>query len=65
MKTVKNAIQCLNCGSVIRKDTDYEYIPCACGLIAVDGGPHYVRVIGNTWDWKEVIVPDPPEEKLN
>lgn len=41
-----NYVKCKVCGSCISVDTGYEYIPCACGTIAVDGGPDYCRIIG-------------------
>ena len=58
---MKNYIRCKKCGSCISVDTGYDYIPCACGAIAVDGGPDYCRVIGEHDDW-EYIEEDGEEE---
>lgn len=49
--------KCKKCGSMICGDTGYDYIPCACGAIAIDGGPHYIRVIGNAEDIEILELP--------
>lgn len=54
---MEDAIKCKICGSYIRMDTGYDYIPCACGAIAVDGGPDYVRVIGHSNDYEIIKIP--------
>lgn len=51
---MKEYIECQKCGSCIALNTNGVYTPCACGAIAVDGTEHYVRVIGNSEDWKQV-----------
>ena len=51
---MQDSIKCLVSGRYISVDTNYEYIPCACGAIAVDGGPEYVRVIGQKDNWELV-----------
>lgn len=48
-------VRCNKCGSYISMDTRYEYIKCACGAVAVDGGEYYTRIIGNSENWN--IVP--------
>jgi hypothetical protein len=53
-------VKCNKCGSYISMDTDYQYIECACGTIAVDGGELYTRIIGNEENWS--IVPDNKKE---
>lgn len=57
MVIMKNAVKCKVCGSHIRINTEYDYIPCACGAIAVDGGPEYVRIIGDPNNWEIVTIP--------
>lgn len=47
-------VKCKKCGTLINVDTGYNYIPCNCGAIAVDGGPQYCRVIGDRENWESV-----------
>lgn len=49
---METCIHCKKCGSLINVDTDSQYIPCACGAIAVDGNKYYTRVIGNMGTWE-------------
>lgn len=56
-------VRCNKCGSYISMDTGYEYIECACGAIAVDGGEHYTRIIGQSENWS--IVPANKKEDKN
>lgn len=56
MINMKEAIKCLKCGSYISVNTGYDYIPCACGAIAVDGGSEYVRVVGEKDNWEFIPV---------
>ena len=55
---MNNYIRCKICGSCINVDTGYEYIPCACGAIAVDGGPEYTRIIGKEENWEHINADD-------
>lgn len=57
MVIMEDAIKCKVCGSYIRTNTGYDYISCACGTIAVDGGPEYVRIIGGSNNWEIVTIP--------
>lgn len=57
MVKMEDAVKCRICGSYIRFDTNHSYIECACGAVAVDGGPDYVRIIGNQNDWEIVAIP--------
>ena len=61
MVKMEDAVKCRLCGSYIRMDTGYEYIPCACGKVAVDGGPDYCRIIGGSNNWEIVAIPVPKE----
>lgn len=49
-------VQCLKCDSMINMDTNYQYIECVCGKIAVDGGKEYCRIIGEKEDYEFVEV---------
>ena len=51
---MNNYVRCKICGSRINVDTGYEYISCACGAIAVDGGPEYTRIIGQLENYEVV-----------
>lgn len=51
---METCIRCKKCGSLISANTDGEYIPCACGAIAVDGNGYYTRVIGDMGTWEFV-----------
>lgn len=60
---MENAVKCKVCGSYIRMNTGYTYIPCACGAIAVDGGQEYCRIIGDSDNWEIVTIPVVKENK--
>lgn len=51
---MKTYIECQICGSCINVDTGSDYIPCACGAIAVDGNKYYTRIIGQPEHWQYV-----------
>lgn len=38
--------RCLTCGDVVESESVHDYVTCACGLIAVDGGRKYLK---RTW----------------
>ena len=59
---MENAVKCKVCGSYIRMNTGYNYISCACGAIAVDGGLEYCRIIGVSDNWEIVTIPIPKED---
>lgn len=62
---MKTYIECQKCGSRINVDTGYDYIPCACGAIAVDGGPDYCRIIGHKENYKLVSDEDQNWQELS
>lgn len=39
----RNAIKCLDCGSVIESTHRHDWRQCACGHAFVDGGLEYLR----------------------
>lgn len=49
-------VKCQKCGTVLNTNTNYSYVECACGAIAVDGGKEYCRIIGEKENWKFVEV---------
>lgn len=42
-KILRNLAKCLMCGGVIESKHRHDYVTCACGNIAVDGGKDYLR----------------------
>ena len=40
---LRNAIRCKLCGDEIESKTCHDYVQCACGACAVDGGHEYLR----------------------
>lgn len=47
-----NAIKCLRCDTVIRSRNRHDYVVCPCKAVAVDGGSHYCKVVGNREDFE-------------
>ncbi len=39
----RNRAGCLDCGDVITSKHRHDYVSCACGNIAVDGGQAYFK----------------------
>ena len=50
----RNAIRCKKCGNVLESFFGHDFKWCSCGAVAVDGGPHYKRRLGNQGDWEEL-----------
>lgn len=46
-KWYNNSVKCLKCGDVIRSKNKHHYNRCSCGTIAVDGGSHYLKRVGD------------------
>ena len=46
--------KCVHCGDEIFWNTHRKLIFCKCEKIAVDGCEYYVRLIGNTTDYKRI-----------
>lgn len=42
-KILKNSIKCNLCGDIIVSRHVHDYVKCACGCCAVDGGNEYLR----------------------
>lgn len=42
-RIIRNAIKCLECGSVIESHHRHDFKECACGAAFVDGGKAYLR----------------------
>jgi hypothetical protein len=39
----RNIIRCLHCGSVCESKHVHDYVSCACGKVAADGGHEYLK----------------------
>ena len=50
----KNAIKCKHCGDIIESTHVHDFKWCSCKKVAVDGGNHYLRRLGNQEDWEEL-----------
>lgn len=50
----RNAARCRKCGDVIESKHRWDFKWCRCKAIAVDGGPSYVKRIGNPEDIEEL-----------
>lgn len=48
-------VKCNKCGETLDTDTNYKLVWCSCGSVGVDGGEHYIRVLGwkENWDYVE------------
>ena len=42
-------VQCLKCKDLLPLNTKYQLVYCSCDSTGVDGGPDYVRVLGDSW----------------
>ena len=45
----KNKIGCMNCGDVIESKSVHDFVECACGSVAVDGGLEFLKRTGDQW----------------
>lgn len=43
---ISNKIRCKKCGEEIESKHRHDFVWCACGSVAVDGGHDYLRRIG-------------------
>lgn len=50
-----NAAVCLKCKSYVRSRNAHDMRSCPCGAVAVDGGSHYAKRMGNPEDRIDVI----------
>lgn len=53
MKILRNAIECLKCHETIVSGHVHDFRYCSCKAVAVDGGPEYLRRLGNQHDYIE------------
>ncbi len=49
-----NKIQCKKCGDIIESTDVHDLKYCSCKSVAVDGGPEYMKRIGNANDYVEL-----------
>jgi hypothetical protein len=52
-KITRNAARCTKCDSVIESTHRHDFVGCACGAIAVDGGKEYLRRVGDMSAFEE------------
>lgn len=45
-KIIVNKAKCLKCNSIIESKHVHDFVNCACGAIAVDGGKEYLKRCG-------------------
>ena len=50
-----NAAVCLKCHKYIRSKNLHDFVRCNCGAVAVDGGSHYGKRVGNKEDYISII----------
>lgn len=47
---LRNAIRCKQCGDEIESKHHHHYVKCSCQRVAIDGGLHYTRSLGELED---------------
>lgn len=47
-------VKCLKCGDIIQSTHRHDFRWCSCQSVAVDGGDHYLRIIGDPKDYELV-----------
>ena len=52
-RITRNAARCRVCKQVIESKHVHDYVSCACGAIAVDGGRSYLRRVGEPANFEE------------
>lgn len=55
---MRNRARCKLCDSTIESVHRHDFVKCACGAIAVDGGKDYLRRIGEPANFIELSVYD-------
>lgn len=59
----RNSAKCRDCGTLVESTHRWDYVTCACGSIAVDGGYSYLRRIGSASDFEDTsVIINPPKE---
>lgn len=52
---LRNSIKCDGCGDEIVSADRHDFRYCTCGANAVDGGPEYLRRLGETWTDTSIV----------
>lgn len=47
MIILSNKARCLKCGDIIESTHRHDFVRCACGAIAIDGGTTYFKFVGD------------------
>lgn len=42
-----NAVECTECGDVVRSKNRHDFVTCSCGSVSLDGGSWYGRLVGD------------------
>lgn len=48
---VQLGIRCLQCGDAIYSKYTHDFKWCKCDTVAVDGGPSYLRIVGEPYNF--------------
>ena len=59
---VSNEIECAKCGDRIFSGHRHDFKYCRCGAVAVDGGPNYLRRVGDLGAVVERSIPMPQKD---
>lgn len=53
-RIIKNSVRCKKCDTVIESKHRHDFVWCACGSVAVDGGRDYLKRVGAIRDCEEL-----------
>lgn len=60
-----NGVVCIHCREFLRSKNKHDFKKCSCGLVGVDGGSHYQRLLGDPEDYIQVYEKFYDKEKQN
>jgi hypothetical protein len=56
---LRNQAVCSLCGDHIKSIHKHDFKSCCCGALSVDGGPEYLRRLGNPGDYRDTSITIP------
>ena len=59
-----NQIRCTSCGGEPFSTHRYDFQPCECGKVAVDGGQDYLKRMGSCWEEMSIMIDKEALEQL-
>ncbi len=70
---MRNRAKCKLCNSIIESFHIYDYVPCKCGEISIDGGPGELKCASKNWinflrvddEGNEIVVSVQEKDNLN